>query len=320
MKKKIISLLTTLIIVVGLICVIPVMSAGAAAKNVINYNVSSSAVTKNATDGKLPSAATVYAGNSYYYNIQVSKDLKVKSFKLYVKDVGKSNYTCAFTDTAKNYMRYTSKKYTFKKAGNVRYYWQIKYTNGKTKKTPAKTVKVKAPSPSSTASNFQIPMKSYNKTNYFGKYCRYMSGATYNGKTRAYHLGVDYCAVSGGNQNVYSFASGTVAKVGYNKANGNYVVIKHTISNKTVYSFYAHLKSYCVSANNKVNSGTKIGVVGKTGTGGNNVNHLHFAVANKLWSGSYWGYATYFTGNKTNFAGVTYYNPEYIIKNGKLPS
>lgn len=143
MKKKIISLLTTLVIVVGLIGVMPVVSAGAAAKNVINYNISSSAVTKNATDGKLPSAATVYAGNSYYFNIQVSNDLKVKTFKLYVKDAGKSNYTCTFTDTAKNYMRYTSKKYTFSKAGTVSYYWKVTYTSGSTKTTAAKSVTVK---------------------------------------------------------------------------------------------------------------------------------------------------------------------------------
>ena len=144
MKKRIISLLTTLVMVVGLIGVMPVVSAGAASKNVVNYNVSSSAVTKNATDGKLPSAATVYAGNSYYFNIQVSNDLKVKTFKLYVKDVGQSKYTCAFTDTAKNYMRYTSKKYAFKKTGNVSYYWQIKYTNGKTATTSVKSIAVKS--------------------------------------------------------------------------------------------------------------------------------------------------------------------------------
>lgn len=143
MKKKILSLFMTLVMVVGLVGVMPVVSAGAAAKNVINCNVSSSAVTKNATDGKLPSAATVYAGNSYYYNIQVSNDLKVKTFKLYVKDVGQSKYTCAFTDTASNYMRYTSKKYTFKKTGNVSYYWQIKYTNGKTTTTSVKSIAVK---------------------------------------------------------------------------------------------------------------------------------------------------------------------------------
>lgn len=36
-------------------------------------------------------------------------------------------------------------------------------------------------------------------------------------------------------------------------------------------------------------------------------------------SGSYYGYATYFTGNKTKYSGVTYYNPVYVIQNNRLP-
>lgn len=170
-----------------------------------------------------------------------------------------------------------------------------------------------------TSTAFQVPMKDYRMTNDFGNDCDFMSNRTYNGMTRSYHLGMDYCAVSGGNKNVYAFGTGTVVKKGWNDANGYYVIIKHTISNKTVYSFYAHLKSYCVSVNAKVSAGTKIGVVGQTGSSGNGVDHLHFAVTNKLWSGSYWGYGTKFSGNKTTFEGVTYYNPNYIITYGKLP-
>ena len=174
------------------------------------------------------------------------------------------------------------------------------------------------PAPNSS-SQYITPMKSYRMTNAFGNYCSFMSNRTYNGKTRAYHLGMDYCSVSGGDKNIYAFGFGTVVKCGWNDSNGYYVIIQHTISNKTVYSFYGHLKSYSVTKNTKVSAGTKIGVVGQTGSSGNGVDHLHFAVADQLWSGSYWGYGTKFSGNKTTFAGVTYYNPDYIIKNGKLP-
>lgn len=174
--------------------------------------------------------------------------------------------------------------------------------------------------PDTNTTGFQVPMKNYRITNPFGNYCSFMSGKTYNGKTRAYHLGIDYCPVSGGDRNIYAFGSGVVVKCGWNDANGYYVIIKHTISGKTVYSFYGHLKSYCVSKKANVSAGTKIGVVGQTGSSGNGADHLHFAVADQLWSGSYWGYGTRFSGNKTCFAGVTYYNPDYIIKNAKLPS
>ena len=171
-----------------------------------------------------------------------------------------------------------------------------------------------------TSGSFMIPMKSYNMTNGFGNYANFMRNTYYKGEVRAYHLGMDFCSVSGGDKNIYAFGNGTVIKTGWNNSNGKYIIIKHTISGKTVYSFYAHLNSYTVSVNQKVNKGTKIGVVGKTGDSARGTVHLHFAVADKLWSGSYWGYSTKFTGNKKTFEGVTYYNPNYIIKNGKLPS
>ena len=169
-------------------------------------------------------------------------------------------------------------------------------------------------------STFTVPMKAYRMTNAFGNYCSFMSSRKYGGQVRAYHLGMDYCSVKNGDKNVYAFGAGTVVKTGWNGANGNYVIIRHTISGKTVYSFYGHLRSYCVSVGKTVSAGTKIGIVGKTGSSGNGVEHLHFSVTDTLWSGSYWGYGTRFSGNKTTFDRVTYYNPEYIIKNGKLPA
>lgn len=102
-------------------------------------------------------------------------------------------------------------------------------------------------------------------------------------------------------------------------ANGNYVILRHTISGKTVYSFYAHLASYNVKTGQTVSKGNKIGVVGNTGTASRG-KHLHFAMMNTLWSsGAYYGYSTYFSGNKVTYSGVTYYNPVYVIQNNRLP-
>lgn len=91
---------------------------------------------------------------------------------------------------------------------------------------------------------------------------------------RNYHLGVDYCATN--DSNIYLVASGTVKKVGWNNANVNFVIIQHTISGKTVYSFYGHLKSYCTSAGKQIAKGEKIGVMGATGSGGYLGSHLLF--------------------------------------------
>jgi murein DD-endopeptidase MepM/ murein hydrolase activator NlpD len=111
--------------------------------------------------------------------------------------------------------------------------------------------------------------------------------------------------------------AGTIAAAGWNSANGNYVVIKHNLNGQTVYSFYAHLSSI-IKRSGSVNTSTQIGVVGNTGSGSAG-EHLHFAFVSAKWNGSYYGYGTYFTGNKTTYGGVTYYNPHYVIANKKLP-
>lgn len=162
--------------------------------------------------------------------------------------------------------------------------------------------------------SFQLPLSNARCTwrNYTNWSWGNNSGANGN---RVYHLGVD---IIGSSDTVMAAAVGTVARCGYNSANGNYVVLKHNMSGKTIYSFYAHLSSYSVAEGVTVTKGSTIGIVGNTGSSSRG-KHLHFAIMDSLWSGSYYGYATYFTGNKTVYGGVTYYNPMYVIQNGKLP-
>lgn len=137
-----------------------------------------------------------------------------------------------------------------------------------------------------------------------------------NATGRVYHVGID---VYGTNGNVNSTANGKVAATGYNSANGNYVIIQHTLSGKTVYSFYAHLSRINVTKGQSVSVGQNIGVAGNTGSSSKGT-HLHFAIVDTLWSnGGYYGYATSFSGNKVTYGGVTYYNPMYIINYDKLP-
>lgn len=168
-------------------------------------------------------------------------------------------------------------------------------------------------STSAAASSFQMPLSNARCT--WRSYSNWSWGSKSGSGSRVYHLGID---IIGSSDNVMAAAAGSVAACNYNPANGRYVVLKHTISGKTVYSFYAHLASYNVQSGARVSKGQKIGVVGNTGSASRG-KHLHFAMMDKLWMGSYYGYATYFTGNKTTYGGVTYYNPVYVIQYNRLP-
>lgn len=130
------------------------------------------------------------------------------------------------------------------------------------------------------------------------------------------HCGIDI-ASSSGDQAIYAAADGTVVKTGWDNSNGNYVVIQHDLSGKTVYSFYAHLASIS-RRSGSVGKGTQVGVIGNTGSASRGI-HLHFAIVDTFWPGSYYGYVPSFSGDKVTYKGVTYYNPHYVISYGTLP-
>jgi len=165
---------------------------------------------------------------------------------------------------------------------------------------------------STTSTTFQYPMKKYKISN------DWSNNVSFKPSNRNDHIAIDF--IPNGDNNIYAAGAGKVVKVGYNNANGYYVIIEHNIDGSTIYSFYAHLKSYCVSVGEKVKKGEKIAIVGATGSSSNRAIHLHFAFVNQIWSGSYYGYSSKISGNKKTYSGVTYYNPNYIIKNGKLPA
>ncbi len=139
------------------------------------------------------------------------------------------------------------------------------------------------------------------------------------GISRRFHLAIDYGASKG--TEVKAFADGKVLYVSRNNANGNFVLIEHTISNKTVYSFYAHLNEATASAGTDITAGDKIGTVGNDGTAAGPQDHLHFSIVDTAWSGGgYAGYATRFSGKAVKYKGVTFYDPDYVIDNRALPT
>lgn len=154
-----------------------------------------------------------------------------------------------------------------------------------------------------------------------------MSWGERNGSgARSYHAGLDLKSAVG-STTVRAFADGVVVETGRNGtgANGNgcYITLEHTLpSGQKVYSFYGHLAGVPGLAKGaRVSAGQQIGTMGSTGRSSGP--HLHFALANRVvWGGGYAGYVTAgsFSGDRNTAAynGTVYYNPLYVIQNGRL--
>ena len=147
----------------------------------------------------------------------------------------------------------------------------------------------------------------------------------YKGKFRvsqifkgASHDGLDLVGVD--SKEVHSTVSGTVEKAAWeNPLNrkqgfGLYVRIKAAESVDKYY--YGHLSKVTVTAGQTVKKGDLIGVEGSTGN--STGPHLHFAIFTGS-SNDPWGYASSGGSNKISYNGCVFYNPSYVISNGKLP-
>ena len=96
------------------------------------------------------------------------------------------------------------------------------------------------------------------------------------------HLAIDIQRFNGSNKikykDIYSIADGTVVEVNNNNAsgaNGNYVVIQHSINGKTYYSQYCHLS--IAFQKTSVLAGEAIGLMGETGRVG--TEHVHLCIS-----------------------------------------
>ena len=163
---------------------------------------------------------------------------------------------------------------------------------------------------------FQWPVSNYYVCgNNWGTYYTSMASTG-----RPYHLGKDIKS-STGDQFIYAAADGTVSDCGWSgeKANGNAIVIKHSLSNgKVLYSFYGHLNRIDVYKGKEVHRGEKIGIIGNTGR--STAIHLHFAFTTQNSIYTYGYGSSYSDGSKKiEYKGYIFYDPAYIIANGNLP-
>lgn len=114
-----------------------------AAATIYRQNVSKSAVSCNASNGSLPTSLTSVDGNTcYYFNYQGTE--KVKTAKLYIMYPGDSSYSCVYTTTATNYLRYAYCKIDVgSRGGSLKFYWRLTLTNGSSKTLSKTSVTVK---------------------------------------------------------------------------------------------------------------------------------------------------------------------------------
>ena len=167
--------------------------------------------------------------------------------------------------------------------------------------------KIKGTGSSGAVSGWQWPMNDYRVTQSFNN--------KRSSSTRPYHCGID---IKASNTNIYAAATGTVVYKDYSSGNGYHVVISHNINGTVVKTLYSHLANYnsCPAVGQTVAKGAKIGVMGSTGN--STGPHLHFAVYTGT-SNDPWGYAASSGSNKIGYDGCVFYNPSYVISNGKLP-
>ena len=116
-------------------------------------------------------------------------------------------------------------------------------------------------------SALRLPVDKIHVTSPFGNRRHPVTGR------RSFHSGVDYRGRRG--DPVYAVEKGRVVYSGYDKLNGNKVVIKHSNGTKT---YYLHLDKRLVKKGNTVKAKQQIAKIGRTGrvTGP----HLHFGIKN----------------------------------------
>lgn len=101
------------------------------------------------------------------------------------------------------------------------------------------------------------------------------------------HSGIDL--VGKHHTEILTIADGEVTYAGVQNVYGNCIEIKHTINEKTLYSFYAHLSRIDVKVGQKVEAGDIIGLEGGAETdpnhGTSTGHHLHFEIRTATGSG-----------------------------------
>lgn len=200
---------------------------------------------------------------------KIVKELKEDYAKKYTKNLGivqvySDDYSkIASVDTKKAQSTVSSKLKAAKKADDIKIAKANKVKEAKLAASIPATKVTKASNVNGV--KFTIKPVSGTITSRFG----YRSSPGGIGSKN--HKGLDIAASCG--TPIYAAAGGTVEFAGTNGSLGKLVIINHGSGVKT---YYAHCNSLKVSSGQKVEAGTNIATVGKTGTATGY--HLHFEV------------------------------------------
>lgn len=96
-----------------------------------------------------------------------------------------------------------------------------------------------------------------------------------------FHAGLDMDWITvPAEEHIFAVNSGKVVKTAYHSGWGYYAEVEHPINGETYYSLYAHMKSSAkVSANDDIEAGDLIGIMGSTGNSSGQ--HLHLEIGIK---------------------------------------
>lgn len=107
----------------------------------IRTNISEYAVSSNATDSSLPtSTGNLNYGENYYFNLQVTDDVQLKTGVLYIYKNGSLYDTKSYT--ASGYFRYLAQPYVFSETGSFSCHWVVTTVNGNQTTTSTRTFNV----------------------------------------------------------------------------------------------------------------------------------------------------------------------------------
>ena len=139
-RKKLMSLLMTVSVMVGLLAV-PVTSS---ASSCVQSSVSRTEVSSSLSSCTFPGdISTLTSGSTYYFNLAGDSACRFESAKLYVRQANERSYKCVYNCDSKKSFSYTSKSLQIKGSGTLQYYWKVKYADvhrTETLKTVRRTV------------------------------------------------------------------------------------------------------------------------------------------------------------------------------------
>lgn len=129
-----------------------------------------------------------------------------------------------------------------------------------------------------------------------------ITGTQYHYRSGGAHGGLDIATYSSSLHELFSMVTGTVLFAGHESSYGNYIIIQDDTTGDTF--LYAHMQSYIVYKDQKINQGDFVGIEGRTGnvTGRHVHLELQYHTPGESWT---WGVPYDERPNVAEYMGLT---------------